>query len=99
MKRVTSLDNGRIETFGLSEEQHSIAVDMVKEDKDKNGNYTIEEVDDYEMVNVWISDAHSEGEGEYAEFLRMALAKGADIFLFNDNLGGFSQTIGEVVVY
>lgn len=86
------------ETFGLSEEQHEIAIDLAKNNKRKVGSYTLEEVDD-EMVNVWISDAHSEGEEEYAEFLRKALASNAEIYTLTDHLGGFSQPIGEVAVY
>jgi len=98
MKRITKLDDCRIETFDLSEEQHGIAVDMVRNNKDKVGNYTLEEVDS-EMVNVWIADAHSEGEEEYAEFLREALAVEAEILTLTDHLGDFSQPIGEVAVF
>lgn len=99
MRRIASLGNSyRVETYDLSEEQHDIAVDMARNNKRKVGNYTLEEVDG-EMVNVWIADAHSEGETEYAEFLREALAVSAEIYTLNDNLGGFSQPIGEVAVY
>ena len=88
----------RIETFDLSEEQHDLAVGMVRNNKRKVGNYTLEEVDS-EMVNVWIADAHSEGDEEYAEFLREALAVDAEILTLTDHLGHFSQPIGEVAVY
>ena len=88
----------RIETFDLSEEQHDIAVDMVKNNKRKVGSYTLEEVDG-EMVNVWIADAHSEGEEEYAEFLRKALAESAELYTLTDHLGDFSQPIGDVAVF
>lgn len=99
MRRIASLGQDyRIETFDLSEEQHDIAVEMVRKNQRKNGNYTLEEVDS-EMVNVWIADAHSEREEEYAEFLREALAENAELYTLNDNLGGFSQPIGEVAVY
>lgn len=99
MKRIASLGQTyRVETFDLSEEQHDIAVKMVKENQRKNGNYTLEEVDK-EMVNVWIADAHSEGETEYAEFLREALAANAEIVTLTDHLGEFSQPIGEVAIY
>ena len=82
MRRISSLGNTyRIETFDLSEEQHDLAVDMVRNNKRKSGNYTLEEVDS-EMVNVWIADAHSEGEEEYAEFLREALSVDAERRLF-----------------
>ena len=99
MRRIASLGNSyRVETYDLSEEQHDIAVDMARNNKRKVGSYTLEEVDG-EMVNVWIADAHSEGEEEYAEFLREALAENAELYTLNDNLGGFSQPIGEVAVY
>lgn len=100
MKRIASLGNSyRVETYDLSEEQHDIAVEMVKENQRKNGSYTLNEVEDREMVNVWIADAHSEGETEYAEFLREALAVGAELYTLTDHLGEFSQPIGEVAVY
>lgn len=99
MRRIASLGNTyRIETFDLSEEQHDIAVDMVRNNKRKSGNYTLEEVDS-EMVNVWIADAHSEGEEEYAEFLRESLAEDAEILILTDHLGNASQPIGEVAVW
>lgn len=88
----------RIETFDLSNEQNNIAVDMVRNNKRKVGDYTLEEVDD-EMVNVWIENAHSDGEEDYAEFLRKALEEGAEILTLTEHLGGFSQPIGEVAVY
>lgn len=88
----------RIETFDLSNEQNNIAVDMVRNNKRKVGNYTLEDVDD-EMVNTWIENAHSEGEEDYAEFLRKALEDGAEILTLTRHLGVFSQSIGEVAVY
>lgn len=98
MKRTT-LDNNIVETYDLSEEQHNIVVDMVKNDKSKNGNYTLDEIEDGEMVNVWIADAFSEGEEEYAHFLQSALANNAKLYTLTDHLGDFSQPIGEVAVY
>lgn len=88
----------RIETFDLSNEQNNIAVDMVRNNKRKVGDYTLEEVED-EMVNAWIENAHCEGEEDYAEFLRKALEEGAEILTLTEHLGGFSQPIGEVAVY
>lgn len=99
MRRISSMDNDyRIETFDLSEEQHDIAVDMVSNNKRKVGSYTLEEVDG-EMANVWIADAHSEGNEDYAEFLRKALAESAELYTLTDHLGEFSQPIGEVAVF
>ena len=90
--------NKEIKTFDLSNEQHEIAVDMVNNNKRKVGSYTLEEVDG-EMANVWIADAHSEGNEEYAEFLSKALAESAELYTLTDHLGDFSQPIGEVAVY
>ena len=101
MKRITLLsgfDFYKIETFDLSEEQHNIAMEMVKNDEDWNGNYSLEDVDG-EMANIWIADAHSEGNEEYAEFLRKALAENADLYTLTDYLGDFEQPIGEVAVF
>lgn len=102
MKKVSNLGNNNIvETFNLSEEQHNMAVEMVKNNQCKNGNYTLDELgeDDREMVNVWIADAFSEGEEEYAHFLQSALADSAELYTLTDHLGDFSQPIGEVAVY
>lgn len=99
MRRIATLENScRVETYDLSEEQHDMAVEMVKKNQRKNGNYTLESVDS-EMVNVWIADAHSEGEEEYAEFLRESLAENAEILTLTDHLGNTSQTIGEVAIW
>lgn len=99
MRRISSIRNGcQIETFVLSEEQHGIAVDMVRNNKRKVGNYTLEEVDS-ELPNVWIADAHAEGDEEYVDFLREAIAANAEILVLTDHLGDFSLPIGEVAVY
>lgn len=99
MKRTTIVEGKvRVESFDLSREQHDMVVEMVKDDRIKKGNYTLEEVDG-EMVNIWIADAHSEGEDDYAEFLRKALASSSDLYTLTDHLGDFKQPIGEVAVY
>lgn len=90
--------NKEIKSFDLSTEQHEIAVGMVNNNKRKVGSYTLEEVDG-EIANVWIADAHSEGNTEYAEFLRKALAESAELYTLTDHLGDFSQPIGEVAVF
>ena len=85
----------KIETFGLTDEQHDIAVEMYKNNPFNLMQYDLKEVDDREMVNVWIADAHSEGNEEYAEFLRKALAEDANLYTFKDEW----QEIGEVAIY
>lgn len=100
MKRITSLGNSyRVETYDLSEELHDMVVNkMAKKHRFNVGGYRLDSTDG-EMVNVWIADAHSEGNEEYAEFLREALAADADIYTLVDSMGGFDQEIGEVVIY
>ena len=90
--------NKEIKSFDLSTEQHEIAVGMLNNNKRKVGSYTLEEVDG-EIANVWIADAHSEGNAEYAEFLRKALAENAELYTLTDHLGEFGQPIGEVAVF
>ena len=87
-----------IESFDLSTEQHEIATDMVKNNKRKVGSYTLEEVDG-EVANLWIADAHSEGNAEYAEILRKDLVENSELYTLTDHLGEFSQPIGEVAVF
>jgi hypothetical protein len=87
-----------IKYYGLTPEQEGVAKDLYENNKRKVGSYTLEEVDS-EMVNIWIADAHSEGDTEYAEFLRKALAENAELYTLTDHLGEFSQPIGEVAVF
>lgn len=87
-----------VKTFGLTSEQEKIATRLYKENKKKIGTYTLEEVDG-EMANIWISEAHANGEENYAEFLRDANAKGAELYTLTDHLGEFSQPIGEIAIF
>jgi len=95
MKRTTNI---RIESFDLSQEQHDMAIEMVMNDKHERGNYSLDETDK-EIANVWISEAHADGNTDYAEFLRKAIAENAELYTLTDHLGGFSQQIGEVAVF
>ena len=98
MKRTTLVENvTHVETFDLSKEQHDMVVEMVKSGKEKNGNYALEEVD-ADMLDVWIDNAKEEGNTEYENFLANAQLLDADVYTLTDNFG-FSQPIGEVVVY
>ena len=94
----TKLDNCKVVSCGLTKELHDIAVEMVKDDPFWLNQYDFEEVDT-EMANVWIADAHSEGEEEYAEFLRKSIADGADLYTMIDGFGGINQPLGEVALY
>lgn len=94
----TKLDNCEVVSCGLTKELHDIAVEMVKDDPFWYMQYDFEEVDT-EMANVWIADAHSEGEEEYAEFLRKAIADSADLYTMTDSIGDAKQPLGEVAIY
>ena len=98
MKRTSLLGQTRVETFGLSDELHNIAVEMVKNDNTKYGSYTLEEFD-ADMLDCWIENAQNDGDEEYEQFLCEAQLLDADIYAFTDHLGDFSQTLGDVVVY
>jgi uncharacterized NAD-dependent epimerase/dehydratase family protein len=94
----TKFDNCEVVSCELTKKMHETAVEMVKNNPFWLSQYDFEEVDE-EMANVWISDAHSEGREEYAEFLRKAIADGADLYTLVDRLGDFKQQLGEVAVY
>ena len=97
-KIVTNYKGCEISSCGLNLRQHNAAVELVVENQ-IDSNYGLKRVEDREMVNVWIADAHSEGREEYAEFLRDALANDKEIYTLTDNLGTWAQEIGEVVLY
>lgn len=104
MKRISTLENScRIETYDLTEEQHDLAVDMVKNNKRVGGTYTLEEVD-ADTLEYWIDDVAKEAETDeerrdYFNFLTEAQLCDCDIYTLTDHLGEFSQPIGEVAVY
>ncbi len=97
-KTTITKDGTKIESYSLSEEQHNIAVRLVTENLRKIDNYTLEEVEDEETVNIWIADAYAEGEEDYVDFLRNAIVKGATIYTLKSHCG-WAQPIGDVVVY
>ena len=98
MKITTNINGCEISTFGIDVRQHLAAVSLIYyNDPFECSIINLKEVDN-EMVNVWIADAHSEGEEEYAEFLRDALAKGKDIYTLTESCGEFNQPIGEVTI-
>ena len=91
----TKLDNCEVVSCGLTKELHDIAVEMVESDPFWLMQYDLDKIEDTEMVNVWIADAFSEGEEEYAHFLQKALADGVDLYTMKDEL----QSLGEVAIY
>jgi uncharacterized NAD-dependent epimerase/dehydratase family protein len=94
----TKFENCEVVTCDLTKKLHETAVEMVKDNPFWLARYDFREVDK-EMANVWISDAHSEGREEYAEFLRESIANGADLYTMIDTLGDAKQELGEVAVY
>ena len=94
----TLSDGRKVVMLGFTEDWKNIAMKMLESKTEVFGNYSLEDTDP-EMVNVWISDAFSEGEEEYARALQDGLAQCADIFTLDDGIGDFRQTLGEVIVY
>lgn len=94
----TKLDNCEVVSCGLTKEQHDIAVEMVRDDPFWLMQYDFEEVDT-EMANVWIADAFSEGNEEYAHFLQKAIADSADLYTMTNGFGHLKQQLGEVAIY
>jgi hypothetical protein len=94
----TLSDGTKVVTLGFTKDWNDIVIKMLESDSDSFGSYSLEQPDP-EMVNVWISDAFSEGNTEYAEALRDGLAHDADIYTLEDGIGDFRQTLGEVIVY
>ena len=103
-KLVTILSEvSKVESFGLTQEQHDLAVRMIDEvrmiDQNENGgNYSLEDVDP-DMLDCFIENAQEDNDKEYEEFLVNAKSHGADVYTLYDSLGDFSQPIGDVAVY
>ena len=85
----------RFDFYGLSEEQEKVAKDLYLEKDGLHTNYTLQEVDT-DTIEIWIENTDDD---EYRDFLKDVLDCGADLYTLVDNLGGFSQEIGEMAVY
>ena len=103
-KLVTILSEvSKVESFGLTQEQHDLAVRMIDEvrmiDRNENGgNYYLEDVDS-DMLDCFIENAQEDNDKEYEEFLVNAKSHGADVYAFTYHLGDLSQELGDVAVY
>ena len=103
-KLVTILSEvSKVESFGLTQEQHDLAVRMIDEvrmiDRNENGgNYYLEDVDP-DMLDRFIENAQEDNDKEYEEFLVNAKSHGADVYAFTYHLGDLSQELGDVAVY
>ena len=97
-KLVTILSEvSKVESFGLTQEQHDLAVRMI--DRNENGgNYSLEDVDP-DMLDCFIENAQEDNDKEYEEFLVNAKSHGADVYAFTYHLGDLSQELGDVAVY
>lgn len=95
MKKVSELSDCRIESYDLSDEQHEMVVEMVKNGSYSRHHYTLDKADK-EMVEDWISDTD---DVKYGEFLKKALNDYGEVYTLTYYFGDFSQPIGEVVIY
>ena len=97
-KLVTILSEvSKVESFGLTQEQHDLAVRMI--DRNENGgNYSLIYAEP-DMLACFIENAQEDNDKEYEEFLVNAKSHGADVYAFTDHLGDFSQALGDVAVY
>ena len=97
-KLVTILSEvSKVESFGLTQEQHDLAVRMI--DRNENGgNYSLIYAEP-DMLACFIENAQEDNDKEYEEFLVSAKSHGADVYAFTDHLGDFSQELGDVAVY
>ena len=97
-KLVTILSEvSKVESFGLTQEQHDLAVRMIDQNEN-GGNYSLEDVDP-DMLDCFIENAQKDNDKEYEEFLVNAKSHGADVYAFTYHLGDLSQELGDVAVY
>ena len=78
-----------IETFGLNEDQHELAVTMVRDDAQSVGNY-------------YLDKANGKIDCEYSDLLAQANEKGAEIYILSHfHLGHehYDDILGYVAVY
>ena len=103
-KLVTILSEvSKVESFGLTQEQHDLAVRMIDAVRmivknENGGNYSLEDVDP-DMLDCFIENAQEDNDKEYEEFLVNAKSHGADVYAFTYHLGDLSQELGDVAVY
>ena len=97
-KLVTILSEvSKVESFGLTQEQHDLAVRMI--DRNENGgNYSLIYAEP-DMLACFIENAQEDNDKDYEAFLVNAKSHGADVYAFTDHLGDFSQALGDVAVY
>ena len=97
MKLTTEIEGKKISTYGVNEITHKLVCEMIKKDKNKAANYTLEEPDD-DTIESWIEEAKDEFDMEYAEWLSHAKENGIDLYTLYDHIGNFKQPICDVKV-
>ena len=82
-----------IETYGLSKQDHEFAVKIASENIRNIGEMRLKDAGMF--IDTWLRDAEDEGNTEYADFLKEAINKGAEIYELHEDW----QPLGEVIVY
>lgn len=84
-----------IKTFGMTEEQHKIAFEMIKENLCKKGNYQLRKVDDF-TAKVWCEDTEDK---DYKEFFKNGFDKCATFHVLVEFVNGVEEPIGDIAEY
>jgi hypothetical protein len=84
---------GNIKSFGLTDEQHKAAVEIIRKNEMTIGCYGIDAVYPVQ-VDVW-----SNKDYEYSPFLKAAKDNNADVYIFSHYSRWIEQEIGYVAVY
>lgn len=100
MNRITNIgEEGcvKVITNDLTEEQHNIAVEMIKNDCGRFGNYFFEEVDE-EDFEIFFDDAKEEDDKDLIELFNTAEEYNSDVYSLCSGIGDFTQPLGFVAV-
>ena len=95
--KATRLGDVVVTSFDLTDEYHNVAVLMIKDGVRNSGNYTLTEVD-MNLADIWIDNAKEDNNLDYGDFLKQAIDNGDELLTLCDNLGNYTQELGEVIV-
>ena len=98
MKRTTIINEEnqlKVSTYGLTEEQHNLAVKGVKENLRKVGGYKLKDIDRFVFEDLY----EDTEDGDYKDFLEIGTGDAEEVLSLVDVSGGFEQVIGEVIVH
>jgi len=87
----------KVESFGLTQEQHDLAVRMIDQNEN-GGDYSLDEFDP-DLLDYFIEYAIEFNDKKYEEFLTNAKLNDADLYTFTEHFDDFSQVLGDVAVY